>query len=184
MQNTKFVLSISGLVLLVGAAAFLGGRLWDQQDAIVGLASPFEGDFRSMIVPAPELPTSAPEVTGPFVARQDNTITVETKSLETSGLVGGSPADTKNRSGPQVEIVITGETLIYRETTQPAEPLTAETQSIQQTVEPATLDELDPRSMIMAWGRKSGDRIIAEVLMYTDLVAVKSAIFDDCEICP
>jgi hypothetical protein len=40
------------------------------------------------------------------------------------------------------------------------------------------------QAMIMVWRRKSGDRIIAEVLMYSDLVAVKSAIFEDCEICP
>jgi hypothetical protein len=83
-----------------------------------------------------------------------------------------------------VEVVVSGETMIYRETTNPSEPLSAENQTIRQTVESATLDDLDARSMVMVWGRKSGDRVIAEVLMYSDLVAVKSAIFEDCEICP
>jgi hypothetical protein len=137
-----------------------------------------------MILPAPELPTTLPEVTGPFVEQQDNTIIVEIKSLQTVGIGSASSTNTKSQSGPLVEVVITGETRIYRETTNPSEPLSAENQSIRQTVEPATLDELDSRAMVMVWGRKSGDRVIAEVLMYSDLVAVKSAIFKDCEICP
>ena len=137
-----------------------------------------------MIVPAPELPTTSPEVTGAFVERQDNTIIIETKSLETGSIVYVSPAGTKNQSGPQVEIIVTNETTIYRETTQPSQPLSAENQTIQQTVEQATLDDLDSQSMIMVWGRRSGDRMIAEVLMYSDMVAIKSAIFKDCEICP
>ena len=107
-----------------------------------------------MIVPAPELPTTLPEVTGPFVGRQDNTITVEIKSLGSSGIVAASPADTKSQSGPQVELVVTGETLIYRETTQPSEPLSAEKQTILQTVAQGTLDELDPQAMVMVWGAK------------------------------
>ena len=131
-----------------------------------------------MIVPAPELPTSAPDVTGPFVRQQDNTIIVETKSLETGGIGASSSESTKSQTGPLVEVVVISETIIYRETTQPNEPLSAESPTIQQTVELATLDDLDSRSMIMVWGRKSGDRVIAEVLMYSDLVAVKSAIFN------
>ena len=74
--------------------------------------------------------------------------------------------------------------MIYRETTDPSEPRSAKNQTIHQTVETATLDDLDSHSMIMVWGRKSGDRVMAEVLVYSDLVAVKSAIFEDCEICP
>jgi len=184
MQNKKRFLVLGLLVLSVGVAAFIGGRLLNQESDPLTLGAPVEGDFRSMILPAPELPTTLPEVSGPIVGRQDNTIIVEIKSIETSGMVSVSPADTKNQSGPQVEVVVTGQTLIYRETTQPSEPLSVENQTILQTVEQATLDDLDSQSMVMAWGRKSGDRIIAAVLMYSDLVAVKSAIFEDCEICP
>jgi hypothetical protein len=63
--------------------------------------------------------------------------------------------------------------MIYRETTNPSEPLSVKNQTIHPTVEPATLEDLDSQSMIMVWGRKSGDRVIAEVLLYSDLVAVK-----------
>jgi hypothetical protein len=150
----------------------------------VAIGAPFTGDFRSMILPALELPTTLLEVTGAFVERQDNTIIVETKSLETGGVVPVSSENAKSQTGPLVEVVVTGETMTYQETTQPDEPLSAENQTIQQTVEPATLDDLDSQSMMMVWGRKSGDRIIADVLMYSDLVAIKSAIFKDYEICP
>jgi hypothetical protein len=74
--------------------------------------------------------------------------------------------------------------MIYRETTQRSEPLLGGNQTLQQTVEQATLDDLETNSMVMVWGRRSGDRIIAEVLMFSDTVAIKSAIFEDCEVCP
>jgi hypothetical protein len=182
VQSKRLVFILGILVLLVGAAAFTAGRLWTQGIHPVGLGAPFQGDFRSLILPAPELPTTLPEVTGPFVERQENTVIIETKSLQTDGMVPA--ANARSQSGPLVEVVVTAQTLIYRETTNPSEPLSAENQNIQQTVEPASLDELDARSMVMVWGRKSGDRVIAEVLMYSDLVAIKGAIFKDCEICP
>ena len=104
--------------------------------------------------------------------------------MEASGLALSLPVSTTNQRGSQVEVVLTGETMIYGETTDTSEPLSAKNQTIHQTIEPATLDDLDWQSMIVAWGRKSGDRVIAEVLVYSDLVAIKSAIFEDCEICP
>jgi hypothetical protein len=183
MHNEKRIL-LGILVVLLGAAAFIGAKFLHPRSDAVGMGAPFEGDFRSMIVPAPELPITSPEVTGPFIARRDNTIIVETKSFEMGGVVSVSSENTKRQTGPLVEVVVTGATLIYRETTQPSEPLSAENQTVLQTVELATLDDLDSRSMVMVWGRKRGDRVIADVLLYSDLVAVKSAIFEDCEICP
>jgi hypothetical protein len=182
VRRLIFMLGIA--VLVVGVAAFLGGRLLTQRVDPVGPDAPFPEDFRSLIVPAPELPTTLPDVTGPFVTQHDNTIIVEMKSLEAGSLAFALPSNTRNEGGPQVEILLTRETLIYRETTNPGEPLSAENRSIRQTVEPASPEDLDARSMIMAWGRKQGDRVIANVLMYSDLVAVKSAIFQGCEICP
>jgi hypothetical protein len=184
MQNKRMILVMVVLVLLVGAAAFMGARELNQRTATIDQGEPFKGDFRSILVPAPELPTTEPEVPGPFVERLDHTIIVETRSLGTSTLSTEPHADARSQSGPRVEVVVTNETMVYRETTQPREPLSPANQTILQTVEPATLDDLDSQSMVMAWGRKNGDRVIADVLMFGDLVAVKSAIFEDCEICP
>jgi hypothetical protein len=180
MQRKRLLLVFGVLVLLVGAA-FLGGRLLNQRVHPVGVGGPFGGeDLRSIILPAPELPGTPPEITGAFIQRHDNTITVETKSLEAGSRVSNS----KNQNGPQVEVVVTSGTMIYRETTGPSEPFSAENQTVQQTVQEATLDDLDPQSMITVWGRKSGNRVVAEVLMYSNLTEIKRAIFEDCEICP
>ena len=83
-----------------------------------------------------------------------------------------------------MEVVITNETSIYRETTQLSEPLSSGQQNIQQTVEEATLDGLDSQSVVQVWGRRSGDRIIAEVMMYSNTAMIKRGLFEDCEECP
>jgi hypothetical protein len=183
MHNQKRIL-LSIFVVLLGAAAFIGARFLHPRSDAIGMGAPFEGDFRSMIVPAPELPATAPAVTGPFVARQDNVLIVETKSLEADGIGAVSSENEKRQTGPRVEVFVSGKTAIYRETTNPSKPLSAENQTVVQTLARATLDDLDSQSMVMVWGRKSGDRVIADVLMFSDLVAVKNAIFEDCEICP
>jgi hypothetical protein len=176
MQNKKVFLIVGLLVVLVGAAAFIGGRLLNQKVGPLGLAGlggPIGGgDAMSIsvkVIPAPELPTTQPEVMGMFIERQDNTILVSSISLESGsggGVAAGSPADLN--SGPKVEVVVTGETTIYRETTEISGPPSGENQSVQQTVEETTLDDLNSQSMVSVWGRRSGDRIIAEVLFYSN----------------
>jgi hypothetical protein len=79
-------------------------------------------------------------------------------------------------SGPKVEVVVTNETTVYRETTDlggPPDLKSGETETIQQTVEESTLDELNSQSMVSVWGRKSGDRIIADVVFYSNPVMFK-----------
>ena len=176
MQNKKFYIIIATAALVISAAAFIGGRFLNQR---INSSSTISVN----IIPAVELPTTSPEVTGPIVERRDNTLVIETKSLNTSRAVVPA-AGTRSQGGPQVEIVITSETVIFRETTQLDEPLSGGNQSIQQTVETAALDNLDSRSMVMVWGRKSGDRIVAEVLMYSNTAAIKSGLFEDCNECP
>ena len=186
MQNKKTIFLMSVLVLVVGAAAFIGGRMLNGEVNplnFFGLAG--NGDMMSVsinIFPAEELPKTSPEVTGLFVERRDKTIVIQSVSLkageggvvvEKGGgqAVAGSPADLGG--GPEVEIVITNETTIYRETTEFSGPPSGQNETIQQTVEESTLDELNSQSMVQVWGRKSGDRIIAEVLFYSNPVMFK-----------
>jgi hypothetical protein len=80
-----------------------------------------------------------------------------------------------NYTGDKVEVVVSNDTLIYRETTEfsgPSGPPKGN-ETVQQTVEESTLDELNSQSMVTVWGRKSGDRIIAEVLFYSNPVLFK-----------
>ena|SRR5687768_11505981 len=170
MRNKRLYIILGLTVLLVGAAAFLAGRLFSQ-----GIGPRSEsgnlgngGVFISMndITPAQELPTTTPEITGVFVERNDNTVIVQTVSFDAGvgGIAGNSSPD--ENSGPKVEVVITGETTVYRETTQFTSPVAGENFSIQQTVEEDTLDYLDSQSMVTVWGRKNGDRVIADVFLY------------------
>jgi hypothetical protein len=187
MQNKKLIAGLSILIVLVGAAAFIGGRLLNQRVGPMGLGLPMgNGDVMSVsiqITPAPELPTTQPEVIGLFVERKDKTIVIQSVSMEAgkggvvvqSGgegeAVAGSPLD---NNGPKVEVVINNETTIYIETTQMGGPPTSgENQVLQQTVEEGSLDDLTSQSFVTVWGRKSGDRIIAETVFISNPVMFK-----------
>ena len=187
MQNKRTIVIMGILVLVVGAAAFVGGRMLNNQVNPLGLFG-LGGKGRMMsvmvnVIPAEELPKTQPDAIGPFVERKDKTIFIQSVSLKAGGggvvvakgggeVVAGSPSD--NNSGPKVEVLITNETTIYRDTTQPGEPPSSgESQTIQQTVEESTLDDLSSQSMVTVWGRKSGDRIIADVLLYSNPVFFK-----------
>lgn len=186
MQNKRMILILGVLVLVIGAAAFVAGRMLNGDVSPLGLFGiGGKGDVMTVrvnVIPAEELPKTPAEVVGLFVKRQDNTIVISSIPLKSGAggmivqksdgeVIAGSPADLD--SGPQVEIVITNETTIYRETTEPTGPPSGEEQTIQQTVEASTLDELNSQSMVMVWGRKSGDRIIAEVLFFSNPVMFK-----------
>ena len=86
--------------------------------------------------------------------------------------VAGSPLD---NGGPKVEVVVNNETKIYIETTQPLNvpPTSGETQVLQQTVDEGSLDDLTSQSFVSVWGRKSGDRIIAETIFISNPVMFK-----------
>ena len=166
MQNKKLILIMGILVLLVGAAAFMAGRMLNRGVSPLGLFGPAADGIS--ILPAEELPKTRPEVEGLFVERQDNMILVETDQPGGDG-VSGSPVGIGG--GPKFEVVVTTETIIYHDTTQPPSerPSGDDPRVLQQTVEEGTLDDLNnSQSLVMVWGRKSGDRIIAQVLVYSN----------------
>ena len=77
MQNKKSIFIVGAVILLVGAAAFVAGRLLNGKIGIVGLGGPNGGRVSislNDITPAPELPNTKGDITGTFVARQDNTL--------------------------------------------------------------------------------------------------------------
>ena len=182
MQNKKLFVVLGILVVVVGAAAFVGGRMLNSNIGSLGVFGlGGRGDVISVrlnVIPAEELPKTQPEITGPFVERKDNTIVVASISMKSGGggVVVGAGSEAGPESGPQVEVVVTNETIIYRETTDPGNPPSVgsgQTETIEQTVEESTLDELNSQSMVTVWGRKSGDRIIADVLLYSNPIMFK-----------
>ena len=189
MQNKKMFVIFGILIVLVGAAAFIGGRMLNGKVGPLGLGMPIGGgDVMSIsvqVTPAPELPTTEPDVTGLFVERKDNSIFVSALSMEAGGKGvvlqvdrgGGGDGEPSlsgpKADGPKKEVVITNETTIYLENTDLGEPKPSENKVIQQTVTEGSLDDLTSQSFVTVWGRKSGDRIIAEVLFISNPVIFK-----------
>jgi hypothetical protein len=185
MQNRKLFVILGIIVVLVGAAAFLGGRMLNGNVGPLGLGMPLgKGDMMAVsvqVTAAPELPTTKPDVTGLFIERKDNSIFVSAISMEAggkgfvvqSGRDGEQSISGPKADGPKTEVVLTSETTIYLENTKFPEPKPSEDQVIQQTVTEGSLDDLTSQSFVTVWGRKSGDRIIAEVLFISNPVMFK-----------
>ncbi len=146
----KTILITGGIVmlaLLLAGAAFVGGRLFNGQ-GLAGRSS----NGRLDIQPAEELPLASADVGGMFDHRQDNSIFVSTGKITT---------------GPTVEVVVTSQTTIYYDVTfRQFTGRPPQGQKIQQVVEPGSLDGIGQDSAILVWGRKTGDRFIADVLVY------------------
>ena len=176
MRNKKLFVILGVAILLVGAAAFIAGRMINGKVGIVGLGRPNGGRVSISledITPAPELPGTKADITGLFVERKDNTVVVQAVSFGTGvgGVSGDSPMD--ENSGIEVEVVVTGETTIYMDVTQLPSPVNGEIHNVQQAVDDGTLDDLNSQSFIMVWGRRSGDRIIADILFYSNPQSIK-----------
>ena len=170
MQNKKLYFLAMFIILVVGAAAFIAGRLLNNGINPLGLLGP--ADDGISILPAQELPKTPPEVEGLFVERQDNIVTIQGGGPNVDnpdGVEVGSPEHLSG--GPKAEVVVTTETILYHDTTEPParRPSGNDPRVLQQTVEKGTLDDLAiSQSLVMVWGRMSGDRIIAEVLLYSN----------------
>lgn len=176
MQIKKLSVILGVVILLVGVAAFVAGRMLNAAVGTVGLGGPNAGQVSislDEITPAPELPATQPDITGSFVERKDNAIIVQAVSFGSGvgGVSGASPLD--ENSGIKVEIVVTGETAIYKDITQFPPPINGEIHNVQQAAEEGTLDELNTQCFLSVWGRRSGDRIIADVLFYMDPQSIK-----------
>ena len=166
MSRKSLVILWIGIFLAAGAA-FVAGRLLNRGVSPLGMFGRAEDGIT--ILPAEELPTRPPDVEGLFVERQDNMIMVE-DDQPAGDSVAGSPVGMGG--GPKIEVMVTAETLVYHDTTEPParRPSGNDPRMIQQRVETGTIDDLMvSQSLVMAWGRKSGDRIIAEVMVYIDL---------------
>jgi hypothetical protein len=136
-----------------GSAGVVAGKLLN--------SGPTGRDQVSHVTPAPEIPTTTPEVSGLLVERKDNTLILQTVSFDPGSgwRLGDSNAPMDASSGPKVEVIVTGETIIYRDNFEFSQS------SIQQTVEETTLDYLDSQMLITVWGRNNGDRVIADIIL-------------------
>jgi signal transduction histidine kinase len=122
---------------------------------------------------AGEMPDTPADVAGLFVRREDNSLFVGTGNLsgvKVGGNQGGASRWDYHHDGPVVEVVTTHDTLIYRDDTLQQLGGVVPSGPIKQVLKPGSLDELGVNSTVQAWGERRGDRLVAEVVVFSSEV--------------
>ncbi len=154
------------LVVLIAGAAFVGGQLLNGQ-GLGAVAGP-GGKININVQPAKELPQTPADARGLFDHRQDNSIFVGPDPVHLGVSVRRLLQTPSSRTGPLVQVVVSPQSIVYKDVTMQqfnGQPPSSE--KIQQVVERGLIEEIGEGSMITAWGKKTGDRIIADVFVYT-----------------
>ena len=177
------VTGVVALMVLLAGAAFVGGRLLNNQPAqpngkggLMMKGGPGGGQAVSLeIESAKELPEAKPDAMGLFAERKDNSIfvTIGNKFMVQVDKNGTVNTQTDG-NGDKLEVVVTGDTTIYKDVTEASldGPPPADGK-VQQQIAPGSLDEIGSNSFVSAWGEKRGDRVIAKVLMYSQPMMIK-----------
>ncbi len=158
------------LVVLLAGAAFVGGQLLNGQ-ALPGLWSAGgPGGMNKIninVQPAKELPQTPADARGLFDHRQDNSLFVGPDPVSMGVSVRRLLQTPSSHTEPMVEVVVSPQTIVYKDVTE--QQFNGQPPSNQriQVVEAGRIEEIGEGSMITAWGKKTGDRIIADVLVYT-----------------
>jgi len=161
---------VAGIAVIVAALVFVGGVF-----AANRLSAPSrEGGFdrfrqrpQFQMTPAKELPTTAPNLQGLVAGRKDQTLSVgQRNGFDQNGGGNGNTA--------MMDVVVNSGTTLYHDTT----PRNFNDQSpsngtIQQTVEPGSLDGINTNSRVTVWGDQNGNQLTAKVLVYTDPLAFR-----------
>ncbi len=117
------------------------------------IIEPARGDIPPIIL-STQQPAREPDMAYVSVVEvKDQIITV-------SGFTGKGQAD---QSMPNSEVVTTSTTEIYRDETN-WDQLTADGM-VQRMVSPYSVEQIQPRDILMVWGYKRGDRLVAEVII-------------------
>jgi hypothetical protein len=172
MKRIGIIGGVAVLVLLLAGAAFVGGRMLSGQDLISGLGggpvmmlrSPDGGLQSVKIQPAAELPPSSPDVAGLFLRREDNSVFVGTGRVKILAVDDQVSAES---SGPEMEVVVTHETTVYRDETSLQHTGGSVEGKVQQVLAPGSLEEIGKNCIISAWGEERGGRLFADVFVYT-----------------
>jgi hypothetical protein len=196
MMNKRILMVLGGLVLLVVlvAGVFTAVRLLATPEETVTASS--GGGARVMqsvqsvdggapvsvqttILPAPELPDEPTAASGIFVRREDNSIVVGTGNVDLEVDVEVNPETGQETTtlipssdGPEIEVVITHDTQVYLDVTDftmegPVE--SGEREIVQAVRRVETADEIGENMELQVWGERSGDRIIATIVVYGPL---------------
>jgi hypothetical protein len=196
MMSKRVLMIVGGLVLVVVlvAGAFTAVRLLATPEETITASSgsgarvmqsvqSVDGgapvSVQTTILPAPELPDEPTAASGVFVRREDNSIVVGTGNIDLDVDVEVNPETgqetttlTPRTDGPEIEVVITHDTLVYLDVTdftvnEPVE--SGEREIVQAVRQVETADEIGENMEMQVWGERSGDRVIASIVVYGPL---------------
>jgi len=164
------------LVLLLASGAFMAGRLLSaRSDAAARDGGPMlqvstaDGQVvEAQWVKAEEVPDRPPDIAGVFVRRLDNSFFVD----ETEGglvLARGDDDSFRvaNATGKISEIVVVAETLVYVDVTLDNIEAALSDGKVYQRLDPGSVEEIGAMSFVRAWGEMRGDRLAADMLIYS-----------------
>ena len=189
--------------MLIGMAGIVGMGLFGGVACAIGQSTPAAqsanaaggqnsagGAARTqfMMTPAPELPSSQPDLAGILVKRQGGSIFVGTGGFGRGGQAANGARPTRDPNatrqpvdpnatrapytGPETEVVTNSNTKLYKDVTQfNFQPGNQNTTGVQEKVQPVdTLDNLlgsDANfGTVRVWGTKNGDQMVAIVVVY------------------
>ncbi|WP_420643310.1 hypothetical protein [Candidatus Leptofilum sp.] len=162
------------LVVVLAAAAYTAVQLWQtQKQSVTSVEEPLiqsSGDgltisLASRVIRAAELPERKADVVGIFVRRQDDAFVVGTGAVHMNvDMADPERPLIASHEGPEIEIVTNRDTILYRDDTITA----GQSGSVPQIVRRVdSTEEIGELATISAWGTRRGDRLIAELLVYS-----------------
>jgi hypothetical protein len=184
-RNIFVVMLISVLVVLVAAGAFTAARLIAAQREAASLpagAQVYEDVFddgtgnpvtvKTVILPAAELPGRPAAAAGVLVRQEDNSYFVGTGSISVNITnINGEESTAVEHSGPEIEVVAGRDAQFYRDVTEVSfTAAESKEQTLQQEIVPVERPETIPAGAnIQAWGEKRGDRVTADIVVYSEV---------------
>lgn len=157
-------------------AAGGGGRVMQSMQVVNGGAPV---SVKTTILPSDDLPDEQSAAFGIVLSRQDDTLIVGTGDIDlavevdvdgNTGQENVSVVPTTN--GPELEVVLTRNTTLYRDVTDVTGQIPDESGeiTIKQEIRPVTdSSEIKEQMEIEIWGTRSGDRIVAELIVFGPL---------------
>lgn len=164
------------LVLVLAGAAYMAGRLLNPTAQKGGAASGMRisvpgaggGMIEAQIEQAEELPEEQPDVIGFFSRREDNSVFISESAGNGMMIAVGEDGSVSTNAGDkETEVVVTSDTLVYMDVTTESIDESQDGGVVKQTLKPGSVDEIGQYSVVMAWGEKRGDRVVARVLLYS-----------------
>lgn len=126
---------------------------------------------KTIVDPAAELPQRPAEAGGIFLRAEDNSYFVGTGSISLNvTVINGERSVAAEHSGPEIEVVVGHDTIFYKDVTElEFESSESKEQRVQQEVKMVDQPgEMPETANIQAWGERRGDRVIAEVIVFSD----------------